>query len=144
MIRVAFRYDDPRAFARLVRLIQGGDCAHCEVSYAWEGLTHMCVSSSFLDGGVREHTIVMPPSKWRIYEIKSGYTYEVLEYLDKHRGEKYDWLGLLGFVFRRIKGFSKRKFCSECAAEIIGLKDPWRYDLSLLESVVDKLGVRVQ
>ncbi len=144
MIRVAFRYGDPRLFSRLVSLVQGGDSAHCEVAYYWEGDTYQCVSSSFVDDGLRKKEIPMPENKWRIYEVSGKTKDEVLAYYIKHEGSKYDWLGLLGFVIRRVKGFSKRKFCSEVGAEILGLKDPWRYDLALLESVCAHIGKRVQ
>lgn len=142
MIRIAFRYGDKRPFARLVCLLQGGDSAHCEVAWAWRSAVHDCVSASFLDGGVRAKTLSLEPAKWRVYEVP-GEPLDVLAWLHRNRRQKYDWLGLVGFVFRRIKGWSKRKFCSEVGAEILGLPDPWRYDLALLESVCIRLGRRV-
>lgn len=143
MIRVAFRYNDKRLFARAVCLLQGGDSAHCEVAWAWAEQLHECVSASFLDGGVRAKSIEMPADKWRIYEL-SGSDLLVADWLVAHRGQGYDVLGLLGFVFRRIKGWAKRWFCSEAAADMLGLPDPWRYDLALLESVCRRFGTRVQ
>lgn len=144
MIRVAFRYNDSRIFARLVKVLQGGDSAHCEASYEWSGTTHQCVSSSFLDGGIRKKEIVMPPEKWRIYEVDSIDSARIEEVYKKYEGSGYDWFGLAGFVFRRIKGFLNRVFCSEYAAEVIGLDEPWRFDLVLLESVCKVIGRRVQ
>lgn len=144
MIRVAFRYGDPRIFARLVTLLQGGDSAHCEVAYAWQDTYHECVSSSFLDGGIRKKVIDMPATKWRIYELDSVDVAKVEEVYKKYEGSKYDWLGLAGFVFRRVKGFLKRVFCSEYAAEVVGLDEPHRFDLILLESVCKLIGRRVQ
>ena len=142
MIRIAFRYGDSRIFARLVCLLQGGDSAHCEVAYAWAGRVHQCVSASFLDGGVRQKTLALDPAKWRVYEAEGEPT-EVLAWLRRHDAERYDWLGLLGFAIRRIKGWSNRKFCSEACADILGLPDPYRYDLALLESVCARYGKRV-
>lgn len=144
MIRIAFRYNDPRIFARLVCLLQGGDSAHCEVSGEWLGDQHKCVSASFLDKGVRRKWIDMPASKWRIYEFAGATPDDVEAYLSANDGEGYDWLGLMGFVIRRIKGFARRKFCSEVGADIMGLPDPWRYDLALLESVCARFGRRIQ
>lgn len=142
MIRVAFRYNDPRLFARGVRLLQGGDSAHCEVSDAWQDYWHDCVSASFIDKGVRRKTIELVPSKWRVYEMDIGKE-TVEKWYQLHKGEGYDLLGLAGFVVRRIKGWFRKKFCSEVGAEIIGLPDPWRYDLALLESVCARFGRRV-
>jgi hypothetical protein len=143
MIRIAFRYGDPRIFARLVCLLQGGDSAHCEVSVRQVADVHECISASFLDGGVRLKTMPLPPEKWRIYELP-GDPIAALAWFDAHDGSPYDLLGLAGFVWRRIKGLRDAWFCSEAAADMIGLRDPWRYDLALLESVCHKLGRRVQ
>lgn len=143
MIRVAFRYNDKRLFARAVCLLQGGDSAHCEAAWSWDGLLHECVSSSLLDGGVRGKAIDLVPGKWRIYELPGSYT-AVTNWLELHKGERYDILGLLGFVFRRIKGWLRAWFCSEVVADIMQLPEPWRYDLALLESVCARFGRRVQ
>ena len=63
MIRIAFRYGDRRWFARLVCALRGGDVAHCEVAYAQLAIGHLCVSASWLDGGVRSKMIVLDPAK---------------------------------------------------------------------------------
>lgn len=144
MIRVAFRYGDKRLFSILACFFQRYDSAHCEVAYNWSGTLHNCVSSSFLDHGVRAKDIDMPADKWRIYEIDEPQE-NVLEYLEYNDDCKYDVLGLFGFIIsRRIRGSRRKKFCSETGAEIIGLSDPWRYDLALLESYCAKVGRRVQ
>lgn len=97
-----------------------------------------------MDGGVRGKDIDMPAEKWRIYEIDEDPS-KVGVYLKEHDDCKYDALGLLGFIVtRRITGSRRKKFCSEAGAEIIGLDDPWRYDLALLESYCKKVGKRVQ
>lgn len=145
MIRVAFRYKDPRAFARLICLLQGGDASHSEIAYRWEGSYHDCISSSWLDNGVRLKQINLTPDKWRVYEVDLASEGDVAGYYEKYKGTKYDWLALLGFVItRRIKGFVKRKFCSEVGADILGLSEGWRYDLNLLESVCARVGRRIQ
>lgn len=142
MIRIAFRYNDRRPLARLICLVQGGDSAHCEVSWSWLGYTHECVSASWVDGGVRGKEIEMPPEKWRIYELP-GSPELVKGWLDVNQGAPYDFLGLLGFVVRRIKGRRRAWFCSEVAAELIGLPDPHRYDPALVEGVCARIGRRV-
>lgn len=114
------------------------------MAWAWAEQSHECVSASFLDGGVRGKTIEMPAEKWRIYEMPGFSHLTVADWLVKHDSEGYDVLGLVGFVFRRIKGWTKRWFCSEAAADMMGLSDPWRYDLALLESVCAKIGTRIQ
>jgi hypothetical protein len=62
----------------------------------------------------------------------------------ENNGAPYDILGLLGFVIRRVKGWRNAWFCSEVAANGLGLPAPWRYDLNLLESVCIRFGKKVQ
>lgn len=142
-IRVAFRYNDSRIFPRLVTWYRGGDSAHCEIGIYWKGSEHDCVSSSFLDDGVRRKLIDMPADKWRIYEVDIP-KHVAIEWWHDNDGKKYDVLGLLGFVWRRVKHSAKRLFCSEVAAEILGFKDAYLFDLITLESVVARIGRRVQ
>lgn len=144
MIRVAFRYNDTRLFPRLVTLLRGGDSAHCEAANRWRGQYHTCTSASFMDGGVRQKTIELTADKWRIYEITDVSKLEIEEWFQANKDKKYDVVGLLGFVWRRITGSKNKLFCSEAVAEMIGLDNPHLYDLMLLESVCARLGRRVQ
>lgn len=138
MIKIAFRYGDTRLFSRLVCWWSGGDSAHCEVVTS----RGACISASWLDGGVREKTMPLPPEKWRIYEIDAAL--DPAGWLELNRGAGYDWLGLLSFVIARWRVSTTRWFCSEVAAHILGLPEPARYDLVTLESVCARYGRRVQ
>ena len=142
LVRAAFRYRDRRAFARVVTSLRGGDSAHCEVAWAWDGALHRCVSSSWLDGGVRRKDIEMPPEKWRIYELPAAIAPQL--WYERHAGAGYDVLGLLGILWPRVGHRRHRWFCSEVLAAIIGLPQPQLYDLRTAESVCAKLGERVQ
>lgn len=141
-VRVAFRHADRRLFARLVCLLRGGDSAHCEVAWAWQGEAHRCVSASFLDGGVRGKQIDMPACKWRIYEIEA--VRDPVAWCADNSGAGYDVAGLLGIVFPPLGHARRRWFCSEVAAHLIGLATPHIYDLRTLESVCARFGRRVQ
>ena len=135
MIRICFRYGDTRWFARLVCLFRGGDSAHCEAAHRWVGDVYDCVSSSWMDGGVRGKLITMHHAKWRVYEVP-GSPDNVRQWLKDHAGEKYDWLGILGFLLPfRIRSALHRKFCVEVAADLMWLPNPDQWDLVLLESV---------
>lgn len=144
MIRVAFRYNDDRFFARVVTWLRGGDSAHCEVSHIWRKEWHNCTSASFMDGGVRQKQIQLTADKWRIYEIPGISVADVDEWFRDNHDKKYDVVGLIGFVWRRIEGSSKRLFCSEAVADIMGLPTPHLYDLRTLESVCARFGRRIQ
>lgn len=135
MIRICFRYDDTRWFARVVCALRGGDSAHCETAHRWVGDVYDCVGSSWLDDGVRGKLITMSHTKWRVYEVP-GNPDDVRQWLKEHQGQGYDWLGLFGFVLPfRIPGFARRWFCAEASADHMWLPRPVIWDLVLLESV---------
>jgi hypothetical protein len=140
--RIAFRYGDRRLFARLVCLLRGGDSAHCEVATREFARSFWCVSSSFLDGGVRSKDMPLPAEKWRIYEIEAQR--DPVQWCAEHSGAKYDVLGLLGVVLPPLGHERKRWFCSEVAAAILGLREPHIFDLRALEAVCARFGTRIQ
>lgn len=143
MIRVAFRYNDSRLFARLVCLVRGGDSAHCEVAWSWAGERHECVSASWLDGGVRKKLISMPADKWRIYSVP-GDQRHVEVWFQAHQGARYDVLGLLSGLVPRFGSAKRKWFCSEVCAHQLGLPNPHLFYPRELESVCARIGVRVQ
>ena len=140
---VAFRVNDRRLFSRFVAWWQRSDASHCEVVLAVLGDVHLCASSSLLDGGVRTKAIWLDPAKWRLYDVPRDVSY-AQAWFDLHRGDRYDLLGLLGFVVRRIKGWLRAWWCSEACAAMAGVADPWRYDVATFESLCAALGRRVQ
>jgi hypothetical protein len=97
-----------------------------------------------MDGGVRQKQIPLVADKWRIYEIEGITAADVNAWFEVNHDKKYDSIGLLGFVWRRIEGSARRLFCSEAAADIIGLPTPHLYDLRALESVCARFGRRIQ
>lgn len=139
---VAFRYGDTRLFARLVCLLRGGDSAHCEVATPVEPGVYDCVSSSYLDGGVRGKRMMLGPEKWRLYRIDA--VQDPAAWLVQHAGAKYDVLGLLGIVFPPMGHRRRRWICTEAVADIVGLRDPHTYDLRTLESACARFGERLQ
>lgn len=140
---VAFRYDDRRILSRFIAWWQRSDVSHCEVALRQWGETYDCASSSWLDGGVRRKEMQLPPEKWRIYEVESDRQFAD-DWASVHNGDGYDWLGLLGFIFRRIKGMRSRWICTEACAVMLKLKDPWRYDVAQLENFCAQVGRRIQ
>lgn len=140
---VAFRFNDPRPLSRLVAWWQRSDASHCEVVLAVQGDVHLCASSSWLDGGVRAKSIWLEPAKWRLYDLPRDEAF-ARAWFDQHRGERYDLLGLLGFTFRRVKGWLRAWWCSEACAAMAGVAEPWRYDVATFESLCAALGRRVQ
>jgi len=144
MTLIAFRHSDTRLFSRLVTLLRGGDSAHVESAIpSPDGRLSLCVSSSFLDGGVRGKVIdLTDPHKWRVYLWSHPHA-NLRDSLEKYKGWKYDHLGLLGILWRPVGHALHRLFCSEFNAMHLQLKEPHLYDPRGLESVVASLGTRV-
>ena len=93
----------------------------------------LCVSSSSLDGGVRLKQIKLNPAHWDVVEVGGNQNYAIEWYLD-HRDGPYDWLGLLGFVYRRYHGKRHKWFCSEAIMAMLQYQDPWRFEPNLMHS----------
>lgn len=117
-----------RMFNRLVCWYLRGHVSHTELVLCTDTAgVSLCASSSFMDGGVRAKWIALDPEHWELREV-IGDRAKALQWLEDHKGQGYDVLGLLGFVWRRIEGARKRWFCSEAVAAMLGLPDPWRFD----------------
>lgn len=143
MLRVAFRVGDRRPFARLIHWWDRTDVSHCEVACHWRGLEHRCMSASWLDGGVRAKTIKLAADRWRVYEVPHDAA-DALGWFVEHNGDRYDVVGLLGFVVRPIKGWLRAFFCSEACAEMMRMPEAWRYSPRTLELYCAAVGQRVQ
>lgn len=139
MILIAFRYNDPRLFSRIVTAVRGGDSAHVEAAIpAADGHLTLCVSASFLDGGVRGKVIdITNPHKWRVYRWDGDHA-DPMEWLRPRMKMGYDLRGLLGIVAEEIGHSKSRMFCSEAVAHMLGNERPHRQDLNSLEAIVKR------
>jgi hypothetical protein len=137
MILIAFRHSDTRLFSRLVTGVRGGDSAHVESAIpSPDDRLSLCISSSFMDGGVRGKVIdLTDPHKWRVYQW-TGEHKDVMEWLRINYKAKYDTRGMLGIQWPDLGQSAGKKFCSEAVAEHLGLPDPHTYDLVALEDFV--------
>lgn len=143
MIRFAFRYGDPRFYARAVCWWRGGDVSHCETARQLDGNLHDCISSSYLDDGVRRKDIALVPEKWRIYELPGDWQ-TAEQWYALNKGKKYDLRGFIAGVVPPAGETRGRLFCSEVGAEIVGLPEPWLFFPREFEAVCRLLGRRIQ
>lgn len=134
-MKVAFYKSKQRLFNRLVCWYLKGSYSHCELVLKdnSDG-TSLCLSSSFMDGGVRLKNIYLDKNKWDFIELNDPrFTLEhALDYYEQHKNTKYDVLGLLGFIWRRQTGIKHKMFCSEVLADYIGYEEPFRFDPVIL------------
>ena len=119
-------------FSILVRWWLRGKYSHCELIFS-DGISG---SSSWLDGGVRLKRIDYDPEHWDIIEIQGDEKY-AREWFRSHLGDKFDLLGLLGFVVRRGTEDKSKWFCSESVAAAIGFEQSWRIDPCCLRIVIN-------
>lgn len=133
MVKLALYKGRTRVFDRSVQWWTSSPYSHCELVVSGEGGTSMCLSSSFMDKGVRMKQIELNPERWDIIDLPWADEIDVIEWFSIHQGEGYDLFGLLGFVFPYREDKSKW-WCSEACAAALGLPDAWKYSPDLLAS----------
>ena len=127
-MQAAFYKGQKRLFNRLTAWWLRGAYSHCELILGTDhnGLA-VCASSSFMDGGVRIKHMQLDPAHWDVLDV-GGRTDEAWTWLQEHHGERYDLLGLAGFVARALGHGSCRWLCSEAVAAMLDMPDAWRFD----------------
>ena len=87
-----------------------GPYSHCELVFS-DG---EAFSASPRDGGTRFKAIEFVPERWDFIEVEVRDENELREWCKTQDGRKYDWLGILGFIFsiRRLDDKDKW-YCSE-------------------------------
>lgn len=139
MVTLAFYRGPPRGlwglFTRAIRWWTSGPYSHVEVILATPKGT-LWATSDAAEGGVvlriKGDTI---PGEWDLVKIKAD-PQKVFEWFASREGLGYDYLGIFGFVVRKVTGASNRYFCGEAACASTGMKDPWRFDPNTLHAAL--------
>ena len=118
------RAENPRArlFDRVVTWWprSRGRFSHCELVASREGLQAKCWSASSLDGSrVRAKEINLGTGRWVLVILQDLEAAPALTWFEGAEGRGYDYPGILGFVWRRIKQVRRWLFCSEAVASAI-------------------------
>lgn len=138
-MKIAFYKGKKRLNNKIISWWMNGKYSHAELIL--EDLKNgasWCVSSSSQDGGVRVKEIFLKPEHWDIVEV-GGDKGAALRWYLKHRNTKYDWFGLLGFIYRRYGGQKKKWFCSEAIMSMLGYEDAWRFEPNIMYAFFNKL-----
>jgi hypothetical protein len=131
-LKVAFYKGRHRPFNWFVSWWDSGPYSHCEIlGEHFGGTEYMCYSSSALDGGVRKKRIKLDSKNWDIFEVDADMDF-AMSWFTKFEGCKYDYLGLVGYLIRIIRGEKKRFVCSEAMCEMLGYKDAFRFSPNAL------------
>lgn len=137
-MKVAFHKGRKRLFDRVVSWWLRGPYAHCElVTHIDEWGIAYCISSSFLDGGVRTKYMVLNPEHWDLIDVGEP-AVSISDWCLDHLGKPYDVRGLLGFIWRRERGSQRKWFCSEAVADMLGFPQPWRFDPVSLHAALSR------
>ena len=137
-MKVAFYKGRKRLFNRLVSWWMRGKYSHAELVFEGGlGKFSLCGTSSFSDGGVRIKTILLDPEHWDVVDLGRSFSRNSAHsWFVQKLGCKYDVLGLIGFVFRRVGDNKQKFFCSESVASALGFDDAWRFDPNTLAAAL--------
>jgi hypothetical protein len=119
-------------YSRAVRLIDRGPYSHCELVFS-DGIS---APSSWMDGGVRLKRIEYNPQHWDFIELPAHLEPAARVWFEAHKGDPYDLLGNLHFVFFLVKESSKGWFCNEAMAASLGILQGWRLGPNGLASIL--------
>ena len=119
-------------YSRAVRLIDRGPYSHCELVFS-DGIS---ASSSWMDGGVRLKRIEYNPQHWDFIELPAHLEPAARAWFESHKGEPYDLLGNLRFVFFLVKESEDGWFCNEALAAALGILQGWRLGPNGLASIL--------
>lgn len=100
--------------------------------------TWLCGSSSPRDGGVRLKRITLNPDNWQLLPDPHADAVSMRAWFEEHTGQKYDWLGALGFALPVPLDSARRWYCSEAYAAARGSVDAWRYDPALIANALQR------
>ena len=134
MVTVAFYKGQTRVFNKLVSWWTRGPYSHTELVV--DGVWY---SSSFLDGGVRAKRIEFDPEHWDLIELPDADAASAVKWFEDHAGQKYDVLGLAGFVVRSLPDDRWKYFCSEAVAAALGFDEAWRLDPNTFAAVLRRM-----
>jgi hypothetical protein len=136
-VKFAFKKSKSSLFDRLICFWQVGPYCHCEAILSGpDNKGEYEVASSLPGTGVRIAHQQLPSSDWDIIDA-FGDVNSVRSWYQNHLGAKYDYLGILGFIFRPVKKDKNEYFCSESIGNALGIPQSWRLDPNGLYAVLN-------
>lgn len=115
-----------------IRAITQSPYSHCEIAVVYTATQYKSYSASSRDKGVRCKTMELPSDKWDLISLSEHVILDTIDLYEETQGEKYDYLGVLRFIFPFLKPSPTRWFCSEWCAQALGLENPAQYSPSRL------------
>ena len=91
----------------------------------------LCHSSSPRDDGVRAKLINLASGHWDVFPIE-GDRARALEWFAAHRGDAYDWAGVVRCVLPFLPHRRRQWYCVESVAAMLGLPEPHNHTTGTL------------
>jgi len=113
----------------------GGPYTHAELIFS-DG---MCGTSRSVEGGVVLRPLEFDPKDWDFFDV-IGDEAAARHWFEVHKGEGFDYLGLLAFVWRRDIHRPLMWFCGEAISASLGVREPWRFDTCHLPILLGQRG----
>jgi hypothetical protein len=113
---------------RGIRLLDRSIYSHSEIAVGNPFLGAVpCVSSSGVDGGVRQKVMQLNPKNWDVLPLHWVSQEHVDAFLESEAGKAYDFGGVARFALpMMVREHPTKWFCSEACASIAGLAEAWR------------------
>lgn len=137
-MQVAFYTGRIRFYNRAYSWWLYGPHSHVELVLDEEDGLLRCGASSLLDDGVRIKWMKLNPAHWTLVEVDEDYV-QANRWFMEHKGEDYDFWGLLGAMCRRLTGEQPKWTSAGAIAAAFGYPDPWRFDPMTLWSTLSKI-----
>jgi hypothetical protein len=139
-VQIAFFIGDKKNILdRLIRWRTQSEVSHVEL------VVNGYKYSSYPGIGVRRDIFVNNPGDWLIYDLPDVKEETVIDFFEKTKGKKYDWLGvLIGQAFYVKVDDPKKFFCSEWCAAVLGFPQACRFSPALLQIVIENTKLNIK
>lgn len=136
MITLAFYKGPGKLFDRLIRWVTKSIYSHVAII-----INNDCYEADSWSGRVIKRLWQYNPANWDLFSVPDTDVQSVAEFLSDKVGHRYDYLGVIGFVFPWQPQVKSWWYCSELAAAAIGLKDISLSPGKLADIIKERLAV---
>lgn len=118
-MKVAFYKGKENWIGEIIRWWTKSPYSHCEMILKVNANRTYRMATSWIGVGITTRDRLINTHDWDFVDVPTTrqQDIEIIEWFNKHDGQRYDYMGILGFVIRRKIHTKHRWFCSEACAE---------------------------